>query len=108
MQKIMRNGELCHGEQKANSHNSGRNGLKTIVVVWIIELTPRLRFGKKQCSYCATIKYHIACSVRIFIAPQHAFDQHFSLHDQHIDKVIQVIHIIDIFIYSRNTFPTCK
>ena len=33
MHRIVRNGELFHGEQKANSHNSGKNGLKTIVVV---------------------------------------------------------------------------
>ena len=40
MQRIVRNGELFHGEQKANSHNSGKNGLKTIVVVvmFLIEL----------------------------------------------------------------------
>ena len=33
MQRIVRNGELFHGEQKANSHNSGKNDLKTIVVL---------------------------------------------------------------------------
>ena len=27
------NGGLCHGEQKANSHESGKNGLKMFVVV---------------------------------------------------------------------------
>ena len=36
MQRIVRNGELFHGEQKANSHNSGKNGLKTIVVVVVV------------------------------------------------------------------------
>ena len=33
MQRIVRNGELFHGEQKANSQNSGKNGLKMIVVL---------------------------------------------------------------------------
>ena len=30
------NGGLCHGEQKANSHNSGKNGLKMFVVVVVV------------------------------------------------------------------------
>ena len=36
MQRIVQNGELFHGEQKANSHNSGKNGLKMIVVVVVV------------------------------------------------------------------------
>ena len=36
MQRIVRNRELFHGEQKANSQNSGKNGLKMIVVVVVV------------------------------------------------------------------------
>ena len=39
MQRIERNGGLCHGEQKANSHNSGKNGLKIVVVVVVVTRT---------------------------------------------------------------------
>ena len=33
MQRMEWSGGLCHGEQKANSHNSAKNGLKMFVVV---------------------------------------------------------------------------
>ena len=31
-------GGLCHGEQKANSHKSGKNGLKMFVVVVVVSI----------------------------------------------------------------------
>ena len=39
---------LCHGEQKANSHNSGKNGLKIFVVIVVIY---------KQVPICRVIIY---------------------------------------------------
>ena len=42
MQRIEWNGGLCHGEQKANSHKSGKNGLKMFVVVVVVHI------GKSQ------------------------------------------------------------
>ena len=36
MQRMEWNGGLCHGEQKANSHKSGKNGLKMFVVVVVV------------------------------------------------------------------------
>ena len=39
MQRMEWNGGLCHGEQKANSHESGKNGLKMFVVVFPSQTT---------------------------------------------------------------------
>ena len=35
MQRMEWNGGLCHGEQKANFHNSGKNDLKMFVFLFL-------------------------------------------------------------------------
>ena len=42
MQRIEKNGGLCHGEQKANSYNSRKNSLKTFVFGFVVSLSSYL------------------------------------------------------------------
>ena len=44
MQRIKLNGGLCHWEQKANSHESGKNGLKMFVVVVVVVVKLSIHF----------------------------------------------------------------
>ena len=43
---------LCHGEQKANSHKSGKNGLKmfVVVVVGVVDKTVEIATSLEQTS----------------------------------------------------------
>ena len=65
MQRIVRNGELFYGEQKANSHNSGKNGLKTIVVVVVVVGTHGNTVEMK--------KNRTNINIQVVLVPRHVF-----------------------------------
>ena len=55
MQRMERNRGLCHREQKANFHKSGKNGLKMFVVV-VLKFAVFLKDGFcSQFRFLATI-----------------------------------------------------